>query len=105
MHGVSGWDQLLQRAILSSDAADGGIRAGAAVRETGQKQITFTKYTRKMENNLKIDFERGMVSLVVTDCPLELADGLMEVNKEMANYMETLRMEVINRRAKAQQNV
>ena len=55
-----------------------------------------------MENNLKIDFERGMVSLVVTDCPLELADGLMEVNKEMANYMENLRMEVINRRAKAQ---
>ena len=57
-----------------------------------------------MENNLKIDFDRGMVSLTVTDCPIELADGLMEVNKEMANYMDTLRMEVINRRSKAQQN-
>lgn len=55
-----------------------------------------------MENNLKIDFEHGKVSLIVTDCPIELADMLMEVNKEMANYMETLRMEVINRRAKAQ---
>lgn len=55
-----------------------------------------------MENVLKIDFEQGKVSLMVTDCPIEFADSLMEVNKEMANYMETLRMELITRRAKAQ---
>ena len=53
-----------------------------------------------MENVLKIDFDLGKVSLMVTDCPIEFADSLMEVNKEMANYMETLRMELINRRAK-----
>ena len=53
-----------------------------------------------MENVLKIDFELGKVSLTVTDCPIEFADSLMEVNKEMANYMETLRMELINRRVK-----
>ena len=55
-----------------------------------------------MENVLKIDFDRGKVSLTVIDCPIEFADMLMEVNKEMSNYMETLRMEVINRRAKQQ---
>lgn len=51
---------------------------------------------------MKIDFDRGKVSLTVIDCPIEFADMLMAVNKEMANYMETLRMEVINRRAKQQ---
>ena len=55
-----------------------------------------------MENVLKIDFDRGKVSLTVIDCPIVFADMLMEVNKEMSNYMETLRMEVINRRAKQQ---
>lgn len=53
-----------------------------------------------MENVLKIDFDRGKVSLTVIDCPIEFADMLMEVNKEMSNYMETLRMEVINRLSK-----
>ena len=53
-----------------------------------------------MENVLKIDFDLGKVSLTVTGCPIEFADSLMEVNKEMANYMKTLRMELINRRAK-----
>ncbi len=53
-----------------------------------------------MENKLTIDFERGKVSLVVMDCPIELADSLMAVNKEMAETMETLRWELINRRAK-----
>ena len=53
-----------------------------------------------MENVLKIDFDLGKVSLTVIDCPIEFADMLMEVNKEMSNYMETLRMEVINRLSK-----
>ena len=33
MHGVPDRDQLLQRAILPGDAADGGIRAGTALRK------------------------------------------------------------------------
>lgn len=54
-----------------------------------------------MENKLTIDFDRGKVSLTVLDCPIEFADSLMEVNKEMANYMETLRQELLERRTKA----
>ncbi len=63
--------------------------------------ITNTKIDTQMENRLTIDFDRGKVSLMVVDCPIEFADSLMEVNKEMANYMETLRQELLERRTKA----
>ena len=53
-----------------------------------------------MENVLKIDFERGKVSLTVIDCPIEFADTLMQVNKEMRDYMDTLRYEFLDRRAR-----